>query len=348
MHGEQRRHYQLRSDPAILDLSIVVPVYRSEDCLEALIDAINAALEPEGLVYEVVLVNDGSPDRSWQVIEMLCHRRQNLVGVDLRRNFGQDNAIMTGLRLARGSAIAIMDDDLQHDPREIPALLATLKEMGADVVYGQFRNKNQRSWKTWGSWFNGKVAEWLIGKPPHVYMSPYKILRSEVARLITVYDGPYPYVDGLLFQVTSRFAQIPMEHRPRFAGESTYTFTQSIRVWSRLAFSFSVKPLRVVTWLGIGSGLLGVAGTIAVVLYRMTAPEEFPTAALGWASLMTIILTLGGLQLFFLGILGEYVGRTHININRVPQAAIATVLNQKQDVDSADAAPASDGSSDDT
>ncbi len=348
MHEEQRRRYQLQSGAATLDLSIVVPVYRSEDCLEALIDAIKTALEPEELFYEVLLVNDGSPDRSWQVIEKLCQRQENVVGVDLRRNFGQDNAIMTGLRLARGTAIAIMDDDLQHDPREIPKLLATLKETGADVVYGQFQKKEHQAWKNWGSWFNGKVAEWLIGKPPHIYISPYKVLRSEVARLITVYDGPYPYVDGLLFQVTSRFVQIPIEHRPRFAGESTYTFMRSIRVWARLTFSFSVKPLRLVTWLGIGSALLGVAGTIAVVFYRLTAPEDFPTETLGWASLATIILTLGGLQLFFLGILGEYVGRTHININRVPQAVVATVLNQKQVVDSAHPAPASNGGGDGT
>src|SRR5260370_40448681 len=123
-----------------LDLSVVVPVYRSEDCLKALVSAIAAALAKTGRTYEVILVNDGSPERSWQVIESICESNTNVVGVDLRRNFGQDNAILTGLRLARGKYVPIMDDDLQHDPADLPALLAEI-EGGADVVFAPFRAK---------------------------------------------------------------------------------------------------------------------------------------------------------------------------------------------------------------
>src|SRR5215470_14314966 len=171
---------QTKRDPY---LSIVVPVYGSEDCLEALIAAIDGEMGSTGLSYEVVLVNDGSPDRSWQVIEAICDSNLNIIGVDLRRNFGQDNAILTGLGLAEGRYIAIMDDDLQHHPRYLPMLVAEI-DKGADVVYADFSAKRQSLWKNLGSWFNGKVAEWVIDKPKDIYMSPYKIIRREVAGLI--------------------------------------------------------------------------------------------------------------------------------------------------------------------
>ncbi len=307
-------------------LSIVVPVYRSEGCLDALAAAIEEALAPPGLSYELVLVNDGSPDDSWRVIEALSRARENIVGVDLRRNFGQDNAILTGLRVARGRYVAIMDDDLQHHPRDLPALLAKA-QAGADVVYADFREKRQKLWKNLGSWFNGKVAEWVIGKPKHIYLSPYKIIRREVAVLVCRYDGPYPYLDGLLFQVTSRIEQVSVEHHDRFAGSSNYNLLKSIRVWTRLATSFSVRPLRLVAWCGFVLAVLGALLAVWVVLYRLLVPENFSAQAVGWSSLMVTLLVIGGVQMIFLGILGEYMGRSYLTICRRPQTAIREVLN---------------------
>jgi len=308
---------------ARLDLSIVVPVYRSEDCLEELVAVINEELRRLALDYEVILVNDGSADRSWSVVESLCRSNPHVIGVDLRRNFGQDNAILTGMRVARGRAVAVMDDDLQHDPNDLPALLARL-DRGADVVYSEFRVKHQAAWKNLGSWFNGKVAEWLLEKPKGIYLSPYKVIRREVAELICRYDGPEPYVDGLLFQVTSRFDQVPVEHHPRYHGRSNYSFARSVAVWARLAANFSVRPLRLVTWCGLLGGLLAVI----VVSYRLLYPQDFETAVAGWASLMVTQLVIGGARMIFLGILGEYVGRMHTAVaGRKPQATIREVLN---------------------
>jgi glycosyltransferase involved in cell wall biosynthesis len=308
------------------ELSIVVPVYRSECCLEALVAAIADALGPTGRPYEVVLVNDGSPDRSWQVIEALCRARPNVVGVDLRRNFGQDNAILAGLRLARGRLVAVMDDDLQHDPRDLPALVAKVEE-GADVAYADFRSKRQAAWKNLGSWFNGKFAEWVLDKPRGLYLSPYKVLRKEVADLVCRYDGPDPYVDGLLFQVTSRFVQVPVEHHARFAGAGNYTLRKSISVWARLATSFSVRPLRMVTWCGLVLGGLGVLLAMYVVAYRLLFPAHFAASVAGWASLMVALLVIGGIQMVFVGVLGEYAGRTHTTVAGKPQATVREVLN---------------------
>jgi undecaprenyl-phosphate 4-deoxy-4-formamido-L-arabinose transferase len=320
---------QIRDDALQIDLSIVVPVYRSEDCLEALVAAISEALDPTGREYEVVLVNDGSPDSSWAVIEELCRTNPNIVGVDLRRNFGQDNAIITGLRLSRGKYVAIMDDDLQHHPRDLPALLNKI-EQGADAVYARFREKKQKRWKNLGSWFNGRVAEWVINKPKDVYLSPYKIIRSEVVKVICNYEGPDPYIDGLLFQITSRVDQISVEHHPRYAGASTYTFWKSLRVWARLAFSFSARPMRLVSWCGFAFAALGLLLAIVVVLYRLLFPQDFSVYAVGWASLMVALLVLSGVQMLFFGILGEYTGRTFLRVNNKPQAAIRDVLNASE------------------
>ncbi|MEK6287976.1 MAG: glycosyltransferase family 2 protein [Acidobacteriota bacterium] len=309
------------------ELSIVVPVYRSEECLEALIEAIAEALDPTNRDYEVVLVNDYSPDNSWAVIEAICRTNPNVVGVDLRRNFGQDNAIITGLRQARGKYVAIMDDDLQHHPRDLPALLCKIEE-GGDAVYADFRVKRQKLWKNTGSWFNGKFAEWVINKPKDIYLSPYKIIRKEVVEMICKYEGPDPYVDGLLFQLTSRVSQIPVDHHPRYAGGSTYTFWKSLRVWARLAFSFSARPMRLVSWFGFGFATLGLLLAVVVVLYRLLFPQDFSPNAVGWASLMVALLVLSGIQMLFFGILGEYTGRTFLRVNNKPQTAIREVLNR--------------------
>jgi undecaprenyl-phosphate 4-deoxy-4-formamido-L-arabinose transferase len=325
----------LEPDRAECELSIVVPVYRSSECLEALIARIGAALRPRQIFYEVVLVNDGSPDRTWDVVESLCRTHPEIVGVDLRRNFGQDNAILTGLRLARGRSIAIMDDDLQHDPADLPALLAEL-DTGPDVVYADFRVKKQAAWKNLGSWFNGKFAEWVLDKPKGIYLSPYKVMRREVAELICRYDGPEPYVDGLLFQVTSRFAQIRVEHHARYAGRSNYNLMRSIGVWTRLAIGHSVRPLRLVTWFGLSLGILGAVLAVVVVLYRLLYPQDFEAAVAGWASLMVSQLLLGGARMVFLGILGEYVGRLHATVaGKKPQATIRAIVNPRATLDAA-------------
>ena len=310
------------------DLSIVVPVYRSEECLEALIEAVAESLDPTNRDYEVVLVNDCSPDNSWAVIESICRTNPNVVGIDLRRNFGQDNAIITGLRQSCGKYVAIMDDDLQHHPRDLVALLDKIEE-GADAVYADFRVKRQKLWKNLGSWFNGKVAQFVVNKPGNIYLSPYKIIRREVVEMICRYDGPDPYIDGLLLQITSRISQIPVDHHPRYAGRSTYTFWKSLRVWGRLAFSFSTRPMRLVSWFGFAFAALGLLLAVVVILYRLLLPEHFSQGAVGWASLMVALLIVSGIQMLFFGILGEYTGRTFLRVNEKPQAAIREVLNYR-------------------
>jgi len=319
-----------------LELSIVIPVYRSENCLAPLIDAIFRELAPTGWDFEIILVNDFSPDGSWQVIESLCRQNPNIIGVDLRRNFGQDNAILTGLRLARGRYSAIMDDDLQHHPRYLP-LLRERAEQGADVVYADFDSKQQKLWKNVGSWLNGKIADWVLYKPANVYLSPYKLVRGEVVSLICEHSGPTPYIDGLLFEATWRVADIPAEHLPRYAGHGSYPFWRSVGVSARLMFSHSVKPIRMVTWFGLVTAVVGAIAAVLVAAYRLLYPDDFPAASVGWASLMVTFLFVSGMQMVFFGILGEYAGRTYLRVNNKRQSSVREILNRDQQSRSASA-----------
>lgn len=311
-------------------LSIVIPVYQSEDCLPALYTAIVEVTSLMSWYYEIIFVNDFSRDGSWRVIESLCDLDRNVVGIDLRRNFGQDNAILTGLRAAHGEYIAIMDDDLQHHPKFLTALMQEIAN-GHDVVYADFRDKKQKLWKNIGSWINGKIAEWVLDKPKGMYISPYKVIRREVAELICEYPGHAPYIDGLLFQATARFSQVPAQHYSRHHGNGNFTLTRSVGVSARLAFSFSARPLRIIGAAGLFFSTLGLAIAAFVVCYRIMFPGDFGPEAVGWASLMVAVLIAAGLQMICFGAMAEYIGRSYLLISRKPQTSIREILTSHSD-----------------
>ena len=303
-----------------MQLSIVVPVYNSADCLPALARRVEQDFGGHFDSYELILVNDDSPDASWDVIAGLADKYPFITGVNLRRNVGQDNAIMAGLHHARGEVAVIMDDDLQHDPSDIPALYKQAQR-GFDVVYACFKEKHQAAWKNLGSWFNDRVAVLVLGKPKRIYMSPYKAIGREVVDEIIKYDGPYSYIDGIIFTVTSNITQIPVAHHPRFAGKSNYNLLKSIRVWLKLATSFSVFPLRIAT---ITGGLISLFSFIMAFFFVIqTLFLENPPE--GWASLIVSVFFLGGIQLMGIGAVGEYIGRIFITQNRRPQFTIKQV-----------------------
>lgn len=300
-----------------IDVSVVVPVYRSEDCLEKLVLALTVAFERSGRTHEIILVNDCSPDKSWGKIVDLAGRYKSIRGVNLRRNYGQDNALMAGLRIAKGRMVLIMDDDLQHDPAEAEKLLKEV-EGGFDVCYACFRRKKQAWWKNIGSWFSDKVANVVINKPKHIYLSPYKAIARQIVDEIIKYDGPYPYIDGLLFRVTQNITQVDVEHRERYAGKGNYNLAKSISVWLKLATSFSLIPLRMATYLGLGFSGVGLFFALYFIIQKLTGSD----APYGWASTIVAILVLGGVQLACLGLIGEYLGRVFLHLNKRPQYVV--------------------------
>jgi len=302
-----------------MQVSIVVPVYNSAACLPELARRIQQDVGAHFERYELILVNDNSPDNSWPIIVQLAGRYDFIAGVNLRRNVGQDNAIMAGLHQARGEVTVIMDDDLQHDPSDIPPLYRELRK-GSDVVYAHFLKKEQARWKNLGSWFAGRVAELVLDKPRHIYLSPFKAIRREVVQEIIKYDGPYSYVDGLIFTVTSNITQIAATHHARFAGASNYNIWRSFRVWLKLATSFSIIPLRLATITGgimaLFSFVMGAFFLLAALL--LNSPPGYP-------SLIVSMFFLGGIQLMGIGAVGEYIGRIFITQNKRPQFIVKDV-----------------------
>lgn len=303
-------------------LSIVVPVYRSRQILPELVEEIAKSTAELGLSnqFELLLVNDGSPDDSWQVIAKLAEQYEFVIGVSLRKNFGQHSAIMAGLHYAHGEIVIIMDDDLQHPPEEIGKLLGAI-DAGFDVCYVRYQGRQHAPWKILGSSFNDVVATWLLGKPKGLYLSSFKALREDVVQEVIKYDGPYAYLDGLILDVTRSIAVVDIRHRARREGRGNYNLRRSISLWLRMATNFSVFPLRLATMLGLGLSLVSSI-LIAVVLVQRLRHPDWPV---GWASLLAAILFMGGVQTFCIGVVGEYLGRAYLRINGKPQFVVNAV-----------------------
>jgi len=300
------------------EISIVIPVYNSEECLQRLYAQIQEYVTVD---HEVILVNDQSQDGSWDVIKRLAERHNNIIGIDLRMNKGQDNAIMAGLSRIRGKYVVIMDDDLQHPPSEIMNLYAKCQE-GYDVCYGSYALKHQSFWKNIGSWFNGKVAQWMLNKPHRLYLSPFKIMRREIAKTINQYYGPYPYLDGLILNVTNTITQIEVTHNKRFAGKGNYSPLKSLIVWSNNVMGFSVMPLRFTSACGF---IVATCGFLLSVYYIFLYFWSNRIVE-GWTTLVVLILFIGGTIMMALGIIGEYVGRSYFLLNHKPQYNIKEMI----------------------
>jgi glycosyltransferase involved in cell wall biosynthesis len=294
-----------------------VPVYNSHDCLTELTRCIDVVLSGHSYSYQLILVNDCSTDDSWNTICQLSENYSSVVGISLRTNAGQDCALIAGLKHSSGSIIIILDDDLQHNPDNIPELIEKIN-MGYDVCYGAYDDKKQAVWKNLGSWFNGKLAEYLLKKPKSIYLSPYKAIRKEVVTEICKYNGPYPYIDGILLTVTSNISQIKVNHAPRYAGKSNYDLVKSVRVWLRLFTNYSVLPLRISMIVGVFSAFVGFALGVLFITWKIIYGIDVE----GWTSLMVVMLFLGGIQLICLGLIGEYVGRMYLTVNNRLQFSI--------------------------
>jgi len=301
-------------------LSIVIPVYRGATTIGRLVDEL-ARLDPVGGL-EVILVNDGSPDNSGEVCRSLLDSSVvPLTYIEHARNYGEHNAVMTGLRHARGAYVITMDDDLQNPPEEVLRLYDHARLGGWDVVYTRYAEKKHAGWRNLGSYFANRVADRLLDKPKGLYLSSFRCMSALVVQAVARYSGPYPYVDGLIMQVTQRIGSIEVSHLPRAEGRSNYNLRRLVRLWLNLATSFSLAPLRLATYAGALMALAGLIGAIATIAEALVT-HDTPS---GWASIMVVILLVSGVQSMILGILGEYVGRTFLSANGKPQGTVRGV-----------------------
>lgn len=302
-----------------LDISIVIPVYNSSENLLELSLQIDSCLK--SLSYELIFINDASIDNSWDIINQIADSNDKVVGINLRKNCGQDNTIIAGLRQSSGDIVVIMDDDLQHSPSDIIKLYSACKD-GFDVCYANFRSKKQSILKNVGSSINGAVAKALLSKPAGIYLSPFKAIRREIVNEIIKYESPYTYIDGIILDITSNLTQVDVEHFERRKGKSNYTLKKSASVFFRLFTGFSIVPLRIATYLGLAITLLGFV-LIFKYLYDYFILKDFIE---GWTTLVILIIFFGGLVLTTLGLIGEYIGRTFLSITKKPQYTIKKIV----------------------
>ena len=312
-----------RSPEPRFALSIVIPVYNGATSIAELVGALED-LSIEG-GHEIVLVNDGSPDDSLDVCRgLLGKARVPITLVNLARNYGEHNAVMTGLRHTSGAHVITMDDDLQNPPEEVERLLAFAQRSGKEVIYTYYDEKRHALWRNLGSRFANRVADFVLDKPKGLYLSSFRCLSAFVVREIIRYQGPFPYIDGLILQVTHDIDRLLVRHLPRAVGRSNYTLRRLLRLWTSMFVNFSVMPLRLSTLAGFVLSLLGaIGGAMAIVEALFSSPPQ------GWASLFSAVLLLSGVQLMILGIVGEYLGRLYLTASGKPQAVVREVCRSE-------------------
>lgn len=286
-----------------MNCSVVVPVYRSEQTLHLLIERLANVLPTIADSFEVILVNDGSPDQSWSVIQRLADQYHWVRGIDLMRNFGQHNATLCGIRAARYEFIFTMDDDLQNLPEEMPKLAAKLNE-GYDVVYGVARKRRQTWFKNLISVLLKRAIAYVMGQHSVRDIGAFKVFRADLRKSFAAFAGPDVLVDVLLSWGTHRFAAVAVEEAPRTVGKSNYNFLKLVKVSLLVLTSYTTIPLRLASILGFLFTLFGffVLVYVLTIYFSMGSVEGFPF-------LSSIIAIFSGVQLFALGIIGEYLAR---------------------------------------
>ena len=308
-----------------MNISVIIPVYNSENSLTALVKRLQPVLETEAMEYELIFVNDGSSDQSWDVICDLSATRSWLRGINLMRNYGQHNALLCGIRSARYETIVTMDDDLQNPPEEIPKLLKKLDEE-YDVVYGTPQKERHGFWRDMASQVTKAVLKSTMGVQVARNVSAFRVFHSNVRNAFADYQGPFVSIDVLLTWGTTRFAAVSVRHDQRREGLSNYTFRKLLTHAINMMTGFSTLPLRLASVVGFGFSLFGFGVLVYVVGRYLIQGSSVP----GFAFLAAVISIFSGVQLFSLGIIGEYLARMHYRIMERPVYAIRNQTQLKE------------------
>lgn len=309
-------------------LTFVIPMYNASGTIEAVVRDIAGLDVPGG--HEIVLVDDCGGDNTVDVCRRLIATTPIPITVVAHaRNFGEHNAVLTGWRHARGLHIVNLDDDGQNPPGEAVRLWRHAVATGMDVVYGHYDTKRHSAFRNFGSWLTNRMTDWALDKPAGFYLSSFRCVTGFIARQVVSYAGPYPYIDGLLLQMTQRIDSIVVSHEARHVGRSGYTLRRLIRLWLSAWLNFSLLPLRAATITGF---VMASAGLIAfLVVLWLWSVGRGPEYGFGW--LMSALLIFSGMQLVMLGLIGEYLGRMFLTINQRPQSVVREVFSNRSEPD---------------
>ena len=310
-----------------MKLSFVIPCYGSERTIRGVIEELREVVKSlPAYSYEIIMVSDASPDKVYQVIQELCKADpEHCKGAELAKNFGQHAALMAGYRMATGDCILSLDDDGQAPVESVPQMIGALKD--ADLVFGSYAHKKHNFFRNFGSRVNDWMAEFLLGKPKKLRVTSFFAMRRFIMDEILKYDNAYPYLLGLLLRTTKNIVNVPVNHRERAEGKSGYTFRKLLHLWINGFTAFSVVPLRIATFCGFLCAFLGAIGVVWCIVDKIIHPD----APLGYSSMMTTIIFVGGMLMLMLGMIGEYIGRTYICINQAPQYVVRSTTMEKTD-----------------
>ncbi len=305
-------------------ISIVIGLYRSEKTIETVIESIrNVADSEPDYEFELVLVDDGSPDNVYELVKAIALKEKWIKVIHLAKNAGQTNAVIEGYRFAKGDYVVEMDDDLQMPAEAIMKMVRTLEEGDYDVVFAKYPEQKESAFRRFGSRINNKMTEFMVDKPKDIRVNSFFVMRRFVAEKITQYANNYPYLYGIIFASTNNVANVEVEHRERAYGKSNYTFRKLLGLWLNGFLNFSIKPLRISILLGGIIILVSVIVSIFLIIQRLVVGTQMT----GWTSLMLAIIFFAGVQLIGIGVIGEYIGRMYLSSSNLPRATIKETIN---------------------
>jgi undecaprenyl-phosphate 4-deoxy-4-formamido-L-arabinose transferase len=300
-------------------ISIVIPVYNSEKCLENLVLRINKVFNFLKRNFEIIFVNDNSNDKSWEIIKHLKYTYQNITAISLTKNYGEHNAVMAGLNYVKGDYIIIMDDDGQNPPEELYKLIDEADKFDNDVIYTYYDETKQNFFRIAGSKFANYCAGLVINKPNKLYLSSFKLIKKVIVEKIITSKSPFVYIDGLIFQFTDKIFTVKVKHLERKIGSSNYNLKKLLSLWTNIIFNHSLLPLRLSFIIGIIILIIVFFFSIITIIEKIFFSSDIP---LGYASMILLISLVSGFQFIIIGLLGEYIGRMFLRINNKPQYSI--------------------------
>ncbi len=305
-------------------ISFVIPCYRSENTLPHVIDEIKESMsDMKEYAYEVIMINDCSPDDTFRTIRTICEENKNMTGINLAKNFGQHSALMAGFRYAKGDIVVCLDDDGQTPACEVGKLIEGI-ENGADVVYAKYNTKHHSGFRNFGSHINELMTRIMLSKPKNLSVSSYFAARKFIVSEILRYEYAFPYVIGLVLRSTKNIINVEVNHRDRESGDSGYTLGKLLGLWFNGFTAFSVKPLRIATMTGTFFALCGFAYGIYTIIKKIFIQP--PDLVVGFSALMSVIVFMCGMLMLMLGLVGEYLGRVYVSMNNSPQYVIREVV----------------------